>query len=355
MKEPTKRGSRKTQAVTMAMVAERAGVSAMTVSNVLNGSSKVQEDNRAAVLKAVRELNYTPSMAAKTLAAGQELRIGLLHPSVENAYLGAVLLGALEASTRFGAQLQLRTWNLSTWETAESEVRSLVRSGANALLLPAPLCEKISGSGLVEALGVPTFAIAPGAALVDMPSIKIDDCEAMRQITALLTRLGHRRIGFIQGSSLHRSALARRDGFLAAMADAGLQADPALRIEADYLFEAGVDAASQLLDLPAPPTAIVCSNDEIAAGAIAVAYRRQLRIPQDLSITGFDDSPIASRLSPALTTVRQPIAKMAALAVEFLVGRVRAGGKGAPLPPPETRYVRHEIIERGSVAPPPAT
>lgn len=347
-----KRGSRGTQAVTMAMVAERAGVSAMTVSNVLNGSPKVQEANRAAVMKAVRELNYTPSMAAKALAAGQEIRIGLLHPSVENAYLGAVLLGALEASTRLGAQLLLRRWDLSTWEAAEAEVRNLVRAGANALLLPAPLCEKISGSGLVEALSIPTIALSPGAPLSDMPSIKIDEHQAMRQMTSRLTSLGHQRIGFIQGSALHRSAAARRDGFFAAMAEAGLETDPALHIEADYLFDAGVDAASRLLDLPQPPTAIVCSNDEIAAGAIAVAYRRHLHIPEDLSVTGFDDSPIASRLSPALTTVRQPIAKMAELAVEFLVRQVRVSGGDASLPGAETRHIDHEIIERGSVGPP---
>lgn len=351
------RGPRRSRStVTISTVAQRAGVSAMTVSNVLTGAKPVQPATRAAVLKAAQDLNYAPSIAARTLAGAQEIRIGLLHGSVQHDFTGAVLVGALTAASRLGAQLMLRAWDLDDIDKTATALRALTHSGASALLLPAPICEQVSGTGLIEELGVPVIGLAPGAALIDMPSIKIDEYEAMRQMTLHLIARGHCRIGFIQGAAHHRSALARRDGFVAALEESGCDQDPGLRAQSDYTFQSGLAAAAVLLELNPRPTAIVCSNDDVAAGAMAMAHRLNLRIPEDLSITGFDDSPIATKLWPALTTVRQPIADMAGMAVETLISHLKPKNPREPqaLPTPDTRYVDHEIIERGSVSAPPA-
>jgi LacI family transcriptional regulator len=335
--------------VTIIAVAERAGVSAMTVSNVLNGTKTVAPATRRAVLDAVEALNYAPSVTARALRGAQELRIGLPHGAVDNGYLGLVLVGALDAASRHGVQLLVRKWHPGSTDETRAQLQQLIESGANALLLSAPICELVSATGITAQLDVPLVGLSPGAALADMASVRINELEAARDITEHLCALGHRRIGFVRGPEGHSSAHARLKGFLAARFD--VDRDPALIVEGDYTFVSGLEAAARLLDLKVPPTAIVCSNDDTAAGVMAMAQRRGVRIPEDLSVTGFDDSSIATKLWPALTTVRQPIDMMADLAVEALVMTLRDGGRdGDDKVKISADCTAHEIIIRASTA-----
>lgn len=336
----------------MADVAQRAGVSTMTVSNVLNGR-KVQPDTRAAVLAAVKELNYTPNPAARALASASMIRIGLVYRSIETAFLSAVLVGALDATARLGAQLLIRRYDDDAAESGVAAVNALVDAGASALLLPAPFAEAASRLDLGTAAGVPLMALSPGGELPNMAAVRIDDFGAARDMTALLIGLGHRRIGFIRGPETHMIGVTRHDGYRAALARHGIAADPALIVAGALNFESGLAAAERLLALADPPTAIFASNDDMAVAVLSLAHRRGLAIPEQLSVAGFDDSPIATKIWPTLTTVRQPIAAIADLATERLMQRLRAH-PGEEVAQPATSYLRYDLVTRASTGPAPA-
>lgn len=329
--------------VTIRAVAERAGVSAMTVSNVINGTGKASEATRARVRAAIDALDYRPNAAARALASPGASRIGIVYANPQNAFLSAMLVGTLHAAAKLGAQLMVEHCGRADYDAVAESLRSLVRSGANALLLPPPYSEIVAGRPILAELGVPVAAIAAGRPMPGLITVRVDDRAAARTMTDLLIARGHRRIGFIAGPESHASTAARREGYRDALRAHGLPADPELIVGGEFTFESGLEAAEALLDLPQPPGAIFACSDDLAAAVISVAARRDLRIPQDLAVAGFDDTPIAIKVWPTLTTVRQPIAAMAEQAVFALANGLRSNGAEA-----EDRVVDFEIVERAS-------
>lgn len=341
---------RSTAAVTMHAVAKQAGVSPMSVSNVINGR-RVRPETRDAVLLAIEALDYTPNVAARALASASPVRIGLLYNNPESAFVSALLVGAIDAATRFGAQLLIRRYEERADFTLADTLRDMTREGgANALVLTAPYCEAISGTGLAEQLNVPITALCAGSDLPDMQSVRIDDVEAAREMTEYLLGLGHRRIGFIRGAASHIISRTRYDGYCLAHRQNGVEIDPLLVVDGDLTFDSGLDAADRLLALQSPPTAIFASNDDMAAAVISVAHRRSIPVPEHLSVAGFDDSPISRKIWPALTTIRQPIVDMTSTAIEALVA---ARGNRRSEGPPLSICADHALMIRGSTAPPP--
>ena len=340
---------RSNQAITMKMVADRAGVSPMTVSNVINGRNKVQATTRRAVLDAIQELGYQPNLAAQALASATPMRVGLLYHNVQNAFVSALLVGALSGATRMGAQLIIRPYDVLNMEAAGAELEALVRSGANGVLLPPPLCELVDRSDIPERIRVPMIALSPGDELRQLPSFRIDDFAAARDITRHLLSMGHRRIGFIRAPATLLIRRTRFDGFCAALAEAGISPDPDLVADGTLSFDSGLAAASALLGQPDRPTAIVSSNDDLAAAVVSVAHRKGLHIPDDLSVVGFDDSPIAVKIWPALTTVRQPIVDIAEQGISALIDHLRNTSQPEA---PTAHYLPYTIIHRESVSRP---
>ncbi len=340
------RAQRRTQqAVTIGQVAERAGVSAMTVSNVVNGTKNVRDDTRDAVLAAIEALGYSPNTAARALASAGSSRIGLVYQNAQNAFLSAMLVGTLNAASRLGAEVIIRKCDAPTLDLAAEAVRWLKRSGANALLLAPPYYNLLSGSALVGELALPIGAVAHGTPLADVFSVGIDEPAAACDMTQLLIRRGHRRIGFVCGPATHSSSTLRLDGYRQALARAGIAAEAQLVQPGDYTFESGLIAGEALLDLAKRPTAIFASNDDMAAAVSSVAHRRGLRVPEDLAIAGFDDAPIAVKIWPPLTTVRQRIEAMAEHATERLIAHQR--GQEA-LPAGGVEMLGYELVERES-------
>lgn len=331
--------------VTIRAVAEHAGVSAMTVSNVLNGTGKASEATRTRVRAAIEALGYRPNAAARALASPGASRIGIVYANPQNAFLSAMLVGALHATAKLGAQLMVEHCGQADYEAIAQSLRSLVRSGANALLLPPPYSEIVAGQPILDELGVPVAAIAPGRPMPGLITVRVDDRAAARAMTDLLVARGHRRIGFIAGPESHSSTAARREGYRDSLRAHGLPDDPALIVGGEFTFESGLEAAGTLLDLPHPPSAIFACSDDLAAAVISVGARRDLRIPQDLAVAGFDDTPIAIKVWPTLTTVRQPIAAMAESAAFALAASLRGNGEAA-----QDRVVAFEIVERASTA-----
>ncbi|MCI4591704.1 LacI family DNA-binding transcriptional regulator [Sphingobium sp. BYY-5] len=340
-------GRRASQAITIQTVADRAGVSAMTVSNVLNNSLKVRETTRERVMVAIRELNYTPNLAARSLASAATTRIGLLHRNIENAFLSSILVGALDATSQLGAQLLLRRLDGPDPVEIERQMHALVDNGANAILIVPPYCEVASLHGLTRDFPVPVIAMSPGDDLPNEHCVRIDDRGAARDMTAHLIGLGHRDIGFIRGGRGHLIHRSRCDGYKIALEEAGIPVCPDLIADGDMSFESGLAAGEQLLALERRPTAIFASNDDMAAAVVSLAHRKGLDVPGDVSVVGFDDTPIAVKIWPTLTTVRHPGAKISAEAAARAVALARAGSG------PVDRiniYLEHEIIIRESVA-----
>jgi len=331
----------------MGMVAERAGVSPMTVSNIINNRKRVLESTRIAVMNAIEELGYVPNFAAQALASAGSIRIGLLYHNIENAFLSALLVGALSGTTQKGAQLLIRPYETLDLAVIRAELTALIRSGANGILLSAPVCEMLGELGQ-EPFDVPLMAMAPGVVLEGMPSVMIDNVAAARDMTNHLLSMGHRRIGFIRASPEHRVRESRYEGYAAALEAAGIAVDLSLVVDGTMTFESGLSAAATLLDLPDRPTAIFASTDDMAAAVVSFAHRSALRVPEDLSVVGFDDSPIAVKLWPALTTVRQSGSTIAERATIELIERLR---KPSPLAP-EPIYLPYHLIHRSSVAGP---
>jgi LacI family transcriptional regulator len=318
----------------------------MTVSNVINGTGKASEATRARVRASIEALNFRPNAAARALASPAATRIGIVYADAQNAFLSAMLVGTLHGAAKLGAQLMVEHCGTASAAAVAESLRSLVRGGANALLLPPPYSELVAGSAVLGELGVPVAAIAAGHAMPGMFTVRVDDRGAARAMTDLLVGQGHRRIGFIAGPESHSSTAARRDGYRDSLASHGLAMDDALIAAGEFTFESGLAAAEALLALPQPPSAIFACSDDLAGAVVAVAARRDLRIPQDLAVAGFDDTPIATKLWPTLTTVRQPIAAMAELATTLLAGQAR----NAMPSEGEDRLVPFELIERESTA-----
>ncbi|MGW8202313.1 LacI family DNA-binding transcriptional regulator [Sphingomonas bisphenolicum] len=340
-------GRRASQAITIQTVAERAGVSAMTVSNVLNNSPRVRDSTREVVMAAVRELNYIPNMAARSLASASATRIGLLYRNIENAFLSSILVGALDATSRLGAQLLLRPLESGDPKEIAQQMQGLVENGAHAILIVPPYCEVANRHGLTCDFPVPVVAMSPGGDLPGDHCVRIDDFGAARDMTAYLIGLGHRAIGFIRGGAGHLIHRTRCEGYQAALRDARLPIRPDLIVSGDMSFESGLVAGAMLLDMPDRPTAIFASNDDMAAAIVSLAHRRGLDVPRDLSVAGFDDTPIAVKIWPSLTTVKHPGKQISAQAATLAVALARGGDAAVRV----NDYLAHELVVRESVAP----
>jgi LacI family transcriptional regulator len=307
---------------TMADVAKMAGVSAMTVSRVMNGTGLVRDSTRVKVAAAIAALKYTPNQEARNLAGSKPIRVGFLYSNPSAAYLSEFLVGLLGQSGLNNVQLFVE--KCDPGEAEEKQARRLIQNGLDGIILPPPLCDSPAVLDCIVKADIPAVLVACGAPDARLGAVSIDDHEAARQMTCHLVNLGHQRIGFIVGHPNQTASARRLQGYRAAVAEKG--ADPAeeLVVQGMFTYRSGLDAAEQLLALPERPTAIFASNDDMAAAAVAVAHRLGLDVPGDLTVTGFDDSALATTIWPELTTVRQPIAGMAREAVQLLVRQVRA-------------------------------
>ena len=350
-REPVREGARKAKRATMRDVADRAGVSLMTVSRVLNDTATVKPATRSRVETAVRELNYRPNLGARHLAGGRSLFIGLLYRNPSPGYLSQILSGSLEACRKFGHHLVLEDLGRRDPHSEPVEtVASLNLSGLDALIVTPPLSAIRPFVAELEKLGVPIVRFAPAKMSGEGLRVAMDDVGAMREIVNLIVERGHRRIAFVLGPEDHAATRHRARGFEAAVAEHGLDVPQHWLQRGSFTYRSGFEAGMALLGADDRPTAVIASNDDMAAGVMAAAFRLGLSVPEDVSVTGFDDTEIASNMLPALTTIRQPIAEMATRAVELLDASRDGDAEDAAR---EGGILAHTLVERGSVAPPP--
>ncbi|MBO9575021.1 MAG: LacI family DNA-binding transcriptional regulator [Sphingobium sp.] len=304
-------------------VAERVGVSAMTVSRVMNGNAGVDEEIRGRVLAVVDALGYRTHRAARSLKVGDDLRMGLLYANPSSAYLSELLLGSLHEARRSYVQLVVQTCSGDVG--IEQAVDRLVAARVDGVVLTPPISESEEVLERLHKLSMPVVSIASARAPHWALSVHVDEYLASYQMTQHLLGRGHRRIGFITGDPLHSATDLRLRGYLSALADGGHSPAAELIVPGQFTYRSGLDAAEELLDLDERPTAIFASNDDMAAACVAIAHQRGLHVPKDLSVCGFDDTALATTIWPELTTIRQPISDMSAAAVKLLAKVIREG------------------------------
>jgi LacI family transcriptional regulator len=332
---------RRSRAPTIHDVAELAGVSSMTASRALSGSVPVREELRVKVLAAVKKLNYQPNMAARAARTGS-VRIGIVLTNPKSSILGEFLLGAYGESTRSGVHLLVEP---VIGIAAELEaLKRVVRAGVDGVILPPPLGDSSAALTFLRKEKIAALAFATADARPSLPAVSIDDFKGASLMTQHLIDQGHRRIAFVQGGALHSTAQRREAGYRATMEKNGLTVRAGWVQPGDFTFKSGFEAGGKLLAISPRPTAIFAANDDMAAGVIAVAHGMNLKLPEQLSVAGFDDTPLAATLWPALTTIHQPISAMASTAVHTITESIRRQRLG------ETDTATHYRMECSLVA-----
>jgi LacI family transcriptional regulator len=311
--------------VTIEDVAAEAGVSFGTVSRVINNDAHVRAETRERVLKAMERLGFVVNRQARSLAKGQTNIIGLLVPDVGTAYIGEIIRGIDAELTVHGKDLIIYT----THRTAAKEanyIANLATGMVDGVLLVLPR-NPADYVGTLTQRNFPFVLIDHQGTGRDCPAVGATNWQGAYEATEYLIKLGHRRIGFITGWMDLGCAQDRLDGYRVALRMNHIPEAPELIYEGTFAQLDGYIGASTLLDLPEPPTAIFASNDVMAMGAMDAIRNRGLRVPDDISVLGFDDIPQAALVRPALTTVQQPLEKMGRMAAQMLLDRLKNPGK----------------------------
>jgi LacI family transcriptional regulator len=338
------RRKKSSEQVTIKDVAREAGVSYSTVSRVANNKSYVNPQTRRRVLAVMDKLGYQVNLAARSLAGGRSNVIGLLVHGTISQYTGEIIRGIDDVLVPAHYEMMLYTSHLGKTKEVDY-VNMMVRGLAAGLLLLLPL----EPDQYLESLRRQKFPYV----LIDRkgdnnkdPSVTAANREGVYKAIRYLIELGHRRIGFITGTLEIAVAVERLGAYKQALADYRIPFDTQLVQEGDFLQPSGFTCGNVLLGLPNPPTAIFASSDMMALGVMDAARARGLRIPEELSLIGFDDIPMAAAAHPGLTTVRQPLEEIGRLATEILLRTIEN-----PEDPPEVIVVPTELIIRGTTAP----
>jgi LacI family transcriptional regulator len=318
----------------------------MTASRVVNGYPHVRAAVRAKVEEAIKVLGYRQNSLARATRTGTAL-VGMLYSNASSSNLSDYLMGAFRQASISGCQLLIEPSQAHA--TPALAVQKLVDAGVGDVILPPPLCDDAQILQSLEAASVGAVRFATASSVAGSPAVFIDDLEGARIMTRHLLDLGHNDIAFVRGDPAHSPAQRREQGFRETMAAAGIMVSDAYVADGGFTYRGGLDAARQLLSLRRRPSAIFAANDDMAAAVSAVAHGLGLSVPGDLSIAGFDDTSVATTVWPELTTIRQPIADMAASAVRLAIELTRVTSE-----PGGDVEAQLQLIERASTAPPPA-
>lgn len=299
-------------------VAAMAGVSIKTVSRVVNNAPNVSSDLRERVADAIKKLDYRPNQSARRLAGGRSFLIAFLYNNPAPGYNSGIQVGAANRCRELGYHLVVEPISLTGDERFEVLDRLVAALRPDGVFLAPPLSDDPQILRRLVELKVPCARIA-GSVMSESFNIPTPERSAGRMVADHLIALGHRRIGVICPPASHRAAQRRVDGFRDGLAAAGIGIDEQMFVEGGFDFASGISEGERLLSLPQPPTAIFATNDDMALGVLTLAHRRGLRLPDDLSVVGFDDTRGSLTTWPPLTTVRQPLEEMGRAVVNSLV------------------------------------
>jgi LacI family transcriptional regulator len=309
-------------------VAERAGVSKRTVSRVINASDKVNEETRKRVQNVIDELNFTPNSRARGLAARRSYLIGLIY-DVPTLFINDVQKGILGICTDAGYDIVVHPCEFGSAGLVDDVKRFVNRSKVDGVVMLPPVSEIAELVAALDGSGIPYVRFASEFSAEPWRLVVTNYVPAITDMTNHLVTLGHRRIGFISGPKDNVSSQKRQQAFAGALAHHDLKLDKAFIAEGAFTYESGVKAAGKLLESSPRPTAIFAANDEMAFGVMNVADSLGIRVPQDLSVVGFDGTKFATFVIPSLSTIRRPSSEMARLAAQKLLALVNDGPDAA--------------------------
>lgn len=326
-------------------IARLAGVSKKTVSRIINDSPLVKPDTRARVHALMREYGYAPDPQARGLAFRKSFLVGLVFDNPTAQYIVNMQYGVLDALRDTGYELVVHPCDSKSEGYIEGIRRFVLQQKLHGVILIPRVSEDQALADALREIECRYVRIA---------SVGFDDPDRMlvtqdrvagAEAAHYLESLGHRRIGLITGPKRYRSSIERGEGFIEALARRGIRVPPECNYEGGYTFESGVAGAEQLLARPDRPTAIFACNDEMAAGVYKAAQRMGISIPGELSVVGYDDSPLASQLWPALTTIRLPVRDVGRQAAMLLLApEARGSAVQASVTP--------HLVSRDSCLPP---
>ncbi|WNJ97417.1 substrate-binding domain-containing protein [Vibrio ruber] len=306
---------------TMKDIAKRAGVSTSTVSHVINKTRYVSDEIAARVNQAAKDLNYSPSALARSLKMNRTKTLGMLVTTSTNPFFGEVVKGVERSCYQKGYNLILCNTEGDDHRMKES-INTLLEKRVDGLIL---MCSALEGEH-IDAFdrfpGVPVVVMDRGPVHFACDKIQDNSLLGGFMATNYLIECGHREIGCITGPLKIHQAYMRYEGFKKAMTNAKLPINPAWIAEANFECDGGVDAFEHICQRGPLPSALFVGNDMMAMGVVNAAHARGIRIPQDLSIIGYDDIYIAKYITPPLTTIHQPKHRLGTAAVEALVNRL---------------------------------
>jgi LacI family transcriptional regulator len=325
--------------VTIQDVAAAASVSVSTVSRVLNGKDYVAEETQAKVRQVIEELNYTSSLAAKSMRSRRTNVIGVVVPDLQTSFSVEVVKGVNRAIEDFAYDLIIYTsgaaWDGTRAARERHHVALLNGSLADGVIIVAPTTTDFSTAH-------PLVVVDPHQAIPDVPAVISTNRAGAMEAMSYLFSLGHQRIGFISGRMDLQSGLRRFQGYQDSLAQAGIPFDPDLVQPGDFLKPPSLTSAQTLFSLPHPPTAIFAANDISATAVIEAAVAAGLRVPEDLSVIGFDNIAEAVQVTPRLTTIDQSIELMGYTAAEMLIELLQGKPLASNLRKVSTRLVVRE-------------
>ncbi|MGO4891319.1 LacI family DNA-binding transcriptional regulator [Flavobacterium sp. W21_SRS_FM6] len=327
-------------------VAKLAGVSFKTVSRVVNGESCVSEQVKNKVQLCIEQLNYQPNRTAQVMRRAPK-SIAFVYDNPNSHYVIEMQNGILSECRKKGFELVIHPTD-SHSEQVKKDLASMIGTNLiGGVILTPPLSENNQLITYLLNLDAKVVRILSGSQAPDSlsPTIYVDDINAGQKITNHLLTCGHKRIAFIGHQLSHMSSEGRLTGYRKALATSSIQIDENIILPGEFTFESGVEMTNKLMEKKPRPTAIFACNDEIAAGAIFAARLRNLRVPEDISIVGFEDSPFSRQTWPKLTTVHQPNADIAAKAAAFLIDLML----DAPCAKPKSYGFQLDLVERDSV------
>ena len=306
---------------TIKEVADLAGVSITTVSHVINSTRFVKQETRQRVIEAMQRLNYRPNNTARSLRMGISKMLGLMVPDNSNPFFAEMARKIENLCYENGYNVILCNSD-NNQEREASYIELLIGKMVDGVIFIASGNQPDHLTKLVEA-EIPIVIVDREVNQQVADVILVDNCRGGYLATEYLIQLGHRNLACISGSSKVTPSADRVQGYLQALHDYGLQPDHEKIVSGDLSYEGGMKAMNTLLSLSQPPTGVFCCNDLMAIGAMRAIRSASLRVPEDVSLVGFDDIFIASAVTPALTTIAQPISDIAGKAAELLLERAR--------------------------------
>jgi DNA-binding LacI/PurR family transcriptional regulator len=310
--------------ITIRDVAKESGVSAMTVSRVINNTGQVAIETRKKVEKAMKKLDYTVNLSAKNLVTNKTWTIGVIVPDITNPFFASLVKAGEKICTDRGYSLMIGNSD-GNMDIERRYVHDYKARMCEAIIMVAP---RIEDSELIELNAqIPLVVVDRKVECDDIVQVYLDNTKGTQVATKYLLGLGHRKIGFVMGPDAVPNSHTRFNGYLKAIAEYGVAFDPKFVFQGDFLVETGISALDYFNSLEEKPTAIFCSNDLMAIGILAHADDLGVKIPDDYSVVGFDNIFLSSLVNPALTTVSYPFVEMGAKAIVVLLDSLLSDSK----------------------------